>query len=558
MKGAAMLKAFDKKLREVRFRCSMNLLIRWAGRILAAAGIAAILIVLAEQLLAVELISPFNARIFFGGAAFWILLLWAINQPSRVQASILLDERMKMRERFSTTLALAGSTDPFAEAARNEARQRAEGLKPAGHFPIKPSRCWLYVVSVWVLAAVLTFVPQQDLLGFERKEKELDKQAKKIDLAKADVKAAATPVKLAVNRLGKPELAEALSKLEQMPKNANPQEIKRQAIKTLGDLSEQIKKMQGSAELESLQMMQKMLKQLRGSSEVFSQQLSQALAKGNFADASKALEDMRKKLEESNMTEEQRKALAEQLQKLAKQIQELAKKNSELEKELEKLGLDKKLAQMGEKQMRDALEKQGLNQQQIEELLKKAAACKSACSSCSKLGDAMASCGAGSSGLSGDDLAGLMDQLDQLQAMKDDLAAMQAGLSEISRCMGCLGEGMCEGLGGMGEFKEGYSNRYGSGTGGPGTGYGPRDIDETGKTSTKKTKAETRTGEGPTVASWYFKGSQVKGETKRQFTEVVQAGRDSAAEAINENEIPRKYQGAVKNYFGQLEEAGGE
>ncbi len=47
-----MLKAFDKKLREVRFRCSMNLLIRWAGRILAAAGIAAILIVLAEQLLA--------------------------------------------------------------------------------------------------------------------------------------------------------------------------------------------------------------------------------------------------------------------------------------------------------------------------------------------------------------------------------------------------------------------------------------------------------------------------------------------------------------------------
>jgi DNA polymerase III alpha subunit (gram-positive type) len=313
--------------------------------------------------------------------------------------------------------------------------------------------------------------------------------------------------------------------------------------------------MQSSAELESLAMMQKMLKQLRGSPDMFSQKLLQALAKGNFADASKALEDLRKKLEESNLTDEQRKALAEQLQKLAKQIQDLSKKNSELEKELEKLGLDKKLAKMSEKQMREALKNQGLNKQQIEELLKKAAACKAACKSCSKLGDAMAACGAGSSGLSGNDLAGLMDQLDQLQAMKDDLAAMQASLSAIGKCMGGLGEGMCQG---MGQFKEGYRNCYGQGTGGPGTGYGLRDIDETGKTSTDKTKAKTKTGEGPVVASWYVKGSQVKGETRREFTEVVQAGRDSASEAIKENEIPRKYEGAVMNYFKQVEEAGGE
>lgn len=553
-----MLKAFDKKLREVRFRCSINLLIRWAGRILVVAGIAAVLIVLAEQLLAAELINPLSAWIFFGGAAFWILLLWVINQPSRVQASLVLDERMKLRERFSTTLAFADSKDPFAEAARREARKRAEQMKLAGHFPIRPSRCWICAVSVWAMVIAFSFIPEQDLLGFDRKKEEQREQVKKIEDAKAQIKEAATPVKLAVNRLGKPELAEALSKLEQLPKDAKPQDVKLQAIKTLGDLSDQIKKMQSSAELESLAMMQKMLKQLRGSPDMFSQKMLQALAKGNFAEASKALDEMRKKLDESNMTEEQKKALAAQLQKLAKQIKELAQKNSEMEKELEKLGLDKKLAKMSDKQLSESLKKQGLNQKQIEELLKKAAACRSACKSCSKLGDAMASCGAGSAGLSGDDLAGLMDQLDQLQAMKDDLAAMQASLGEISRCMGCLGEGMCEGMGAMGEFMEGYRNAYGSGTGGPGTGYGPRGIDESGQTSTKKTKAQTKTGEGPVVASWYFKGSQVKGEAKRDFSEVVQAGRDSAAEAIQENEIPRKYQGAVKDYFGQLEEAGKE
>jgi len=87
-------------------------------------------------------------------------------------------------------------------------------------------------------------------------------------------------------------------------------------------------------------------------------------------------------------------------------------------------------------------------------------------------------------------------------------------------------------------------------------GHGPRGIDETGQTSTKKTNVKSKPGEGPNVASWYFKGTQVKGEAKREFSEVVQAARDSAAEAIDDSEIPRKYEDAVKSYFGRLEEAG--
>ncbi|MBN2271301.1 MAG: hypothetical protein JXN61_11845 [Sedimentisphaerales bacterium] len=556
-----MLKAFDKRLREVRLRCSINLLIQWAGKILAAAGVVAVLIVLAEQLLAVELINRFSAWIFFGGAAFWILLLWLINQPSRLQVSLVLDERMRLRERFSTTLALADSEDPFAEAARREARQKAEQLRPAVHFPIRPSRCWIFAVSVWAMAVAFSFIPQKDLLGFSRKEDEDREQARKIEQAKAAIKEAATPVKLAVSRLGRPELAEALSKLEQIAKGAKPEDIKREAIKTLGDLADQIKKMQGSAELASLALMQKMLKQAPGSADMLSQQLLAALAKGNFAGASKALEQMRKQLEEGGLTDEQRKALAEQLQKLAKQIQELAQKNSELEKELEKLGLDKKLAKQSDKQLRESLAKQGLNQQQIEELLKKAAACRAACSLCSRLGDAMASCGAGGAGLLADDLAGLMDEIDQLGAMRDDLMAMQVSLSEIGRCMGCLGEGMCQGIG-MGGLNEEYWNAHGGGIGGLQAGTetidGPRAIAEIGPTSTKNTKVTSKVGEGPVIASWYFKGTQVKGEARRELSEVVQAGRDAAAEAINENEIPRKYQEAVKNYFSRLDEGAKE
>ena len=58
------------------------------------------------------------------------------------------------------------------------------------------------------------------------------------------------------------------------------------------------------------------------------------------------------------------------------------------------------------------------------------------------------------------------------------------------------------------------------------------------------------------MASWLFKGPQVKGQSNKQLQDVIQAAKDTAAEAINDNEIPRKYEGPVKKYFGELEESG--
>jgi uncharacterized phage infection (PIP) family protein YhgE len=365
-------------------------------------------------------------------------------------------------------------------------------------------------------------------------------------------------VKLAVKQLGEPELADALATLEQMPEDARPQEIKRQAIRKLGDLSDKVRKMQSGAQLDSINMLQKMFKQLRGSADPFSQKLRLALAKGDFAQASNLLNQLQKELSDGKLNDQQRKALSEQMQTLAKQLAELAKKNDELEKELEKLGLDKKLAQLSEQQLRQSLQKKGLAADKIEELLRKAAASRSASMKCAGLGRAMAACGAGAGGLSGDELAAVMEQLDDLESLQQQLMLTQATLDEIARAIGYLGEGMCDKPGGYGPFAEGYSRGAGGGTGGPGIGYGPRKTDETGETATKRVRTKNKPGQGPVIASWYFKESQIKGEATRDFTEVIQAARDGAAEAITENEIPRKYEEAIKSYFGQLEQSGGE
>ena len=549
-----MLKPLDKKIRSVWFRCSINLLLRHTGRVLIAAGIIAVLTVLTERLLALSVINDRTILGFWAVVAVTVLLLWLLRQPSRMQVSLLVDERLRLRERFSTTLALADMDNPFAAAARDEARRSAGNASIRGHFPIKPSKCWIYAVSMWLTVMVLAlFMPQKDLLGFLRKKEQEQEKTQQLEKAKVDVKEAASPVKSTVARLGEPELADALAKLDQAPKNAKPEEVKRQAIRKLGDLSDKIKKMQNSAKLDSVKMLQKMFKQLRGSTDPFSQKMKLALAKGNFAQASNLLNQMQKELAEGKLTPEQQKALSKQLQALAKRLGELAQKNDEFEKELEKLGLDKKLAKMSDEQLRQALQKKGLSSEKIEALMRKAAACRSAMSRCAGLGKAMAACGAGG-GLSETDLTAVMDQLDDIESLKQQVMLTQATLDEIARAIGRLGEGTCSMCNGMGCSMCGT----GPGPGGEGNGYGPRPFDDSGKTGTKRVRTANKPGQGPVIASWYFKESQIKGEATRDFTEVVQAARDGAAEAISENEIPRRYEDAIKSYFGRLEQSGGE
>jgi hypothetical protein len=535
----------------------VNLFLCQAGRVLAVAGIAAILAILMQRLLAVAVLTPSTLWGFWGAAAGVTLILWFLTLPNRMQASLLLDERLRLRERFSTTLALAESEDPFAQAARAESLRAVQRADLSGHFPIGLSRSWYYGAGTWLVAIALVFlVPEKDLLGRLKKRQQQQQQARQLEETQTAVRQASDSVRAAVEGLHDPTLEEELKKLDELGQAGQPQDVKRQAIKTLGDLSEKLRRMQGGAQIDAANMMQQMLKRLRGSPDPFSQQIRMALAKGDFAQAANLLSQLQKDLAESKLSDQQRKDRAEKLQQLAKELQKLAEQRRELEEELQKLGLDKKLAQVSEQQLRQALQRQGLNPEQIEQLMNKMAASQRASGMCSGLAMAMAACGTGAGGLSGDDLAGAIDQLDAFEALQQQAVLLRASLSEISRSIGCLGEGMGEGLGLQGPFWEGDSERMGSGTGGPGTGFGPRDSDTEGQTGTKTTRLKNEAGQGPVIASWYFKDIQIKGEARRDFSEVVQAGRASAAEAISENQIPRKYEDAVKNYFGQLETKG--
>jgi len=220
------------------------------------------------------------------------------------------------------------------------------------------------------------------------------------------------------------------------------------------------------------------------------------------------------------------------------------------------MGLNKELAKMGQQQMREALQKQGLSAEKIEDLVNKAAASNMARDKLSQMAGAMAgSCDGNTGGLSGDELAEAMEQLDGLESLQQQMKLTEASLREIAQAISCLGEGMCQGLGGQGPWREGDTSGSGKGTGGPGMGTGERDSDDEGAYSTEKEIVKKPPQEGPIIASWYVKDKQVAGQAKRNLSEVIQAGRDTAAEAISENEIPRRYEDAIKSYFGNIEAA---
>ena len=541
-------KELQTKILAVQVRCGVNLFLRQAGRVLAAAGAVAVLAVLTERLIAVRLLTAWGIWSFWCAAAIVLLVLWVLSLPSRMAASLLLDERLKLNERVSTTLALAHSDDPFARAARIESLNVIRQANLAGHFPIALSRSWAYGAGAWTVAVVVALLlPQQDLLGFRRDRQDQQNKAQIAQEAQTQVKKAVQQAKAALRAIGEPNLVADLKKLDELGQGAGPEEVKREAIKALGDLAQRIQQMQAGAQARVADALQQMLKQLRGSGDPFSQQIRLALAKGEFGQAAKILTQLQSQLNDGSLPEEKRNALAAQMQELGKELTKLSEQKRQIEEELARLGLDKKLAQASPEQLRQALQKQGLSSEMVDQLMKKVEAGQAASAQCVELGQALAG-----SDLSGDGLSAAIDELDALDAMEQQMIQLEVSLAEISGTLGSLGRNLKSGHWEVSEGGE--ESGYGQGIG----LKAGRDhvIASDPLAANKMERAPTQGKSGPVVASWYFRDVQVKGEAQRSFTEVVQAGRASAAEAISENQIPRRYEDAVKTYFNQLEENG--
>ena len=542
--------------------------------LLLLAGVLAAAATLCHRLLAYPTLTYSMLAIAAAFVAAVTLAWWLVRRPSRMQLAIILDDRLATKERFSTALAMASANDPFAQAANEEAHARAAGLDPRRHFPIRPSRRWAYACLAWAIAAaVLAFVPDLDALGLMAQQKK--QQEKSQDLAKvaSEIKDQVSKVESTVKQLGDPQLTKDLDALKDM-QSPNAQDAKRQAIQKLGDINDRIKELQKQKELDQAQALKEMLQQVKTPySNEDAKKISQAVAKGEYNKAAELLKDVKKKIEDGKLSDKEKKDLAQQLKDFGEQLDKLARDDKQLQDELSQAGLDKGLADKNLDDLKNELKKQGLTDEQIQKIMDKASQCKSACNSASKLAQKLKNCSSQMPGQEGQidpgELAEVAGQLSELEGTEQMLRLAEASEEDIKNAIVTLGQdgdpsngGLLlpgqgcpgDGPGGMSPWQAGAADGQGSGTGGPGQGNGHRDTSPDAKTNTTKTRLENPSGsKGPIIASRYIKGAQVKGEAAKKLSDVVQAAKDSAAQAITDNQIPKKYEGPIKKYYGQFD-----
>ncbi len=567
----------ERRLRIVRIRTALGVLLRQVAVVLALAGVAAAIAVAAERVFVVRLISPVSA--ISAGAAGLLLavLLAALRAPNRMQVAVMIDGRLGAKERFSTALAFAGSDDPFALAAEAEAHKAAEGLDIHGHFPIRPTLHWVGSAAAWaVAAAVFFFMPTVDVLGNMARRQQAQQQAAALAKAQADVKQAAESVKSAVENAKLPQLATDLDKLAQMLSGDKPADVRREAIRKLTDLGKDLRDLQQEQRKNTgLGSAERMLKDLRGTPQAFDNKLNPALANGDFAGAAKMITDALDKLNSGKLSDAEKAALANQLADLAKQAGKIGDPQKQAADMLARQGMApnsaEKMAQMNQQDLRDALKKQGMSDKQIDELMDKMSECKNGAQACKDLAEKLAKCNSPGSGLNPDGLIALSEGLARLGGEQVGEMATEDAIAELEGAIARLGQGDCQGGDGMGLAPgngqgdpngagiwvpgegDGLAGQAGGGQGGRAWGSRPTGAPEDVKLQADGVRNKP-TSETEIIGSWLVRGATVAGESKRKLSTAVQASKDAAAEAIRDNKIPRKYEGAVKKYFGGMEQ----
>jgi hypothetical protein len=567
--------AFERHLRRARLRCGVNLLLECLAVALLAAGAAAAVALALDKAFAFGWVSPWTVGALAALTVVGAALAWLRAMPDRMAVAVMIDERLGLRERFSTALAMASSEEPFALAAREEARRRAEKIGVKGQFPVRPSRTWFAAAGLWAVAAgVLLLMPTLDLRGALARRQARQQEQARLERAQAEVRTLARSVRSSVEKLDDEALAADLADLDKLSEQVKPDEVRRQAIRKLSDAADRLKNKLDTPENQASRQLKDMLKGLRGTNEALTRELSRALARGDFDKAQELTRRLQQAVAEGEIEPDRLDALVKEMQGLSKQLEELADKQDAAEDALQDAtGCSseqaRRMAGMSDRELREALKERGLSEQEIEEAMNKLQAARQACRECRGLAEAMERAAGGQGqGLSAEEMAELIDKLGELEGYAAAGEMTEATLEEIEAAIAALGEegGDGEGLSPAGEgiaevWQRKLALARSGGTKGSPTGQAWRQPEDDGsklKPTRDVASPGEYTGQGEMIASWYFKGPQVKGEAKKEFTQAVRAAADRASEAIEDNRIPRRHANAVKEYYEQFNPTGGQ
>lgn len=515
----------------------------------AVAVIGLVLARLFERLVALP-VDWSLAWIIAGAGALVASLIWAgVAARDRAAVARLIDERAELRESLSTALALGASQDAWSVATIEDARRRAKGVDLRRTLPWSFPQRWPLPALAGLAFLVIWFaVPQADLFGRDR-EREAE-AAERLEIAEAQAEAETIDDELRtmLAKLGEEQLTDQDDASLDMPKPSTPDEIRRAAIRKLTSVQDRLDQMKADQDSGVLDAIKDQMRQLRQPGLGPANEVVSAMQRGDFAKASEKLGELMSKIAEGDLSEEQKQRLQEQLKDLAEQLEKLAQERSELERQLRQAGIDP--AVMNDPNaLQEAIQNaQGLSDQQKQQLMQQAqntqGACENAGQMAQALNQAAQQMGEGGDGMQGmGQMADMLNDLEMLaQEMQQIGAAQQFVWGKINDLSQCLGEG---------QGQPSPFQLWQEGKGGRGQGGAQMSASDA-QANTKKVKAPSKTSEGPIIGTTMVEGEQVRGESKAQFVELVEAGGQAAADAIESKAAPREYHDALKHYFGRL------
>jgi hypothetical protein len=349
---------------------------------------------------------------------------------------------------------------------------------------------------------------------------------KQLDKMKEQAKGLADKTGAAAEQ-AKQELAKSLAELSRQAESMDmPMESLADAAEALknADIDQFVKDL-GIAEkdLEKLADMAKQLAKMQAQADKMGKDLAEQLKNGQAEAAGDTLRKMIEQLQMGNLSKEQLQKLAEEASKAAKPGEQYGK---------------------------------------VGELLKKAAG----------------QCQGGDKKGGSESLAAAQKELQELMDQMGDAQAMMAALQNLQKAQMCIGNGQCWGqCKGTGAPKAGKGSKGGKGVGTwsendawsmpeeisdlwdnsginrpdmAGKGHTDRDINQPEGLVPTKVKGQLQPG-GP-MPSITLKGVSAKGESRVQYSEAVAAAQSDAQSALNQEQVPKAYKNAVRDYFDDL------
>lgn len=512
------------------------------------------------------------------GATLAIALIASlIRKPNEDQVARTIDERAGLRESISTALCVDENQDSWSKAIVGDASDRARRVIIKDTLPIEtPKRSYLPVLAALALLAIW-WVPGTDVMGLLAKKEQQQSNQAQIEEVKAEVNntkdlieeiKAKTGVEMeAYGEDTAPQLTPESTEL------VDPEEIARSAIKELTSLSDKLEAQRNSEEGAAFDAIKDMTRQLSAPKDGPMTEMARAMAKGDFAEAKKQLEEMAEAVQNGEMSQEQKQQASEQLEAMKQQLEQMAENRQSLEEQLKAAGLSEQQAKQlatDPEALKKALQEAGASEEQAQQLSQAAQSQQKASDAASSMAQSMGQMAAGMQQNNPDQMSQGLDsmsgQLSNMEMMQQEMNSLdqamgqcQGQLAKLGECSG-NGNGQGQGFGqdakwgNTGQFSEGNSQGFGSGSGGAGQGMGQAPDAQASDFMLKKERAEVNTtDDGPVIASTMVQGTQIKGESTATFSNAVQSATTQAAEAIETKRVPRKHENAVQHYFGKLD-----